>query len=220
MREQKEQIADLSNVMREAIDYLFPLVGPYESAFYMYFLRHTFIEHGTPHIRVGVRPLQTAVIQSAYAGSTIGGGDKPISKISYNKVSGTLKNLEAMGAIRKENDPNRDGTLYRVMLPLEISACQKRKAELQISSNVPVNDTNADYYNVKENRLKVYERDDYTCKYCNKQLTQYTATLDHLTPVARGGDHSLENLVTACLDCNSKKNAKPLGDFIADTNKA
>ena len=30
------------------------------------------------------------------------------------------------------------------------------------------------------------------------------------------GDNSFENLVTSCLDCNSKKNARLLGDFMAD----
>jgi 5-methylcytosine-specific restriction endonuclease McrA len=40
-------------------------------------------------------------------------------------------------------------------------------------------------YNIRENRLKVYERDDYKCKYCSKQLTRSTVTLDHITPVAR-----------------------------------
>jgi hypothetical protein len=73
-----------------------------------------------------------------------------------------------------------------------------------------------DYYNVKENRIKVYERDSYKCRYCEKQLTRFTATLDHVKPVAEGGDNSFDNLLTACWDCNSTKNRKPLGDFLAD----
>jgi 5-methylcytosine-specific restriction endonuclease McrA len=73
----------------------------------------------------------------------------------------------------------------------------------------------ADFYNVRENRLKVYERDNYKCRYCSKQLTRFTATLDHLTPVTAGGDNSFGNLLTACLDCNSRKNARPVGDFLA-----
>jgi 5-methylcytosine-specific restriction endonuclease McrA len=218
MKDETTQNKELTDIICDAIDLLFPLVGTYESAFYMYLLRHSIIERGTPHIRTGVRPLQNGVVQSAYAGSTSGGGEKPISKISYAKVSDTLKNLESVGAIRKENDANRDGTLYRIMLPEEIPACQQRKLELRKTMVSPATESDADYYNVRENRLKVYERDLYKCKYCSKQLTQFTATLDHLTPVARGGDNALENLVTACLDCNSKKNVKPLGDFMADSN--
>jgi 5-methylcytosine-specific restriction endonuclease McrA len=76
-----------------------------------------------------------------------------------------------------------------------------------------------DYYNVRENRIKVYERDGYKCHYCKKQLTKFTATLDHITPVAERGDNSFENLVTACLGCNSRKHRRPLGDFLAETDR-
>ena len=72
-----------------------------------------------------------------------------------------------------------------------------------------------DYYNVRENRIKVY-RDAYKCRYCEKQLTRFTATLDHVTPIAERGDNSLGNLVTACLSCNSRKHRQPLGDFLAE----
>ena len=70
-----------------------------------------------------------------------------------------------------------------------------------------------DYYNVRENRINVYERDAYKCRYCDKQLTRFTATLDHVTPVAEGGDNGFDNLATACLDCNSRKHRRPVGDF-------
>lgn len=76
----------------------------------------------------------------------------------------------------------------------------------------------ADYYNVRENRLKVYERDAFKCQHCGKQLTRFTTTLDHIQAVASGGDNSFTNLVTACRECNSKKNSRLLGDFLADEN--
>jgi 5-methylcytosine-specific restriction endonuclease McrA len=62
----------------------------------------------------------------------------------------------------------------------------------------------------------VFERDSYKCHYCGKQLTRFTATLDHLKPVSEGGDNSFDNLLTACLNCNSRKNRKAVGDFLAD----
>ncbi len=39
-----------------------------------------------------------------------------------------------------------------------------------------------------------------------------------LKPVSEGGDNSYDNLVTACLSCNSRKTGKLLGDFMADEN--
>ena len=76
-----------------------------------------------------------------------------------------------------------------------------------------------DYYNVKENRLKVAERDNYKCHYCSKQLTRFTATLDHIQPVSEGGDNSYENLVTACLHCNSRRGSRPVMEMYEAKNE-
>lgn len=61
-----------------------------------------------------------------------------------------------------------------------------------------------DFYNIQENRYKDFERDGYKCHYCQKQLTRFSATLDHIQPVSKGGDNSFNNLVTACLHCNAE----------------
>jgi hypothetical protein len=207
---------ELPDIIRDAVDLLFPNVAPYEASFYIYMLRNSILENGTPYIRVSSKTLSKA-IKSANEGTTKG-GDVIVTKISDTKVRVTLESLQSIGAIRKENDPDRNGTLYRVMLPEEIELCQQYRHEIskQAQETKSSADLTADYYNVRENRVKVYERDDYKCKYCQKQLTRFTSTLDHVTPVARGGDNSLENLVTACLDCNSRKNVRPTGDFLAE----
>ncbi|HEV2400515.1 MAG TPA: HNH endonuclease signature motif containing protein [Candidatus Sulfotelmatobacter sp.] len=137
--------------------------------------------------------------------------------ISLGKVQDTLKALESIGAVRKEAEPNRDGTLYRVLIPDEIDVCRKFRAERKTAEpKVEVAESEIDYYNVRENRLKVYERDSYKCRFCDKQLTRFTATLDHVKPVVDGGDNSFGNLVTACLDCNSRKNRRTVGNFLAE----
>lgn len=208
---------ELPDIVRDVVDYLFPEMRPYEAAVYMYMLRHSIVETGTQFLRVSRRSLQSGVIKSAYAGTRSGGSDSDIVKSSYETMRSTLEALENLGAIRREADPNREGTLYRVLLPEELEVCRKAKASAQASTlATPIDELKElDYYNVRENRLKVYERDNYHCRYCNKQLTRFTATLDHIHPVAQGGDNSFGNLVTACLDCNSRKNVKPLGDFLA-----
>jgi 5-methylcytosine-specific restriction endonuclease McrA len=71
-----------------------------------------------------------------------------------------------------------------------------------------------DFYNIKENRLKVFERDSYKCHYCGKQLTRFSATLDHIQPVREGGDNSYDNLITACLHCNSQRGSRAVMDVI------
>jgi 5-methylcytosine-specific restriction endonuclease McrA len=43
------------------------------------------------------------------------------------------------------------------------------------------------------------------CVYCATPLDAWSATLDHVHPVARGGAHDPLNLVVACAPCNRMK---------------
>lgn len=135
--------------------------------------------------------------------------------MSYSTVQQVMNGLESAGAIRQESEPTREGTLYRVLLPEEIEACQRRRAEISKHSIRTATESEADFYNIRENRLKIFERDNYHCIYSGKQLTRFTATLDHVTPVSQGGDNSADNLKTACLQCISRKTGRPLSDFLA-----
>lgn len=48
---------------------------------------------------------------------------------------------------------------------------------------------------------------DYRCAYCNEVRE---LTMDHIVPLTRGGSHSIDNIVPACVPCNSSKRNKPL----------
>lgn len=211
---------ELPDIICDVIDLSMPELKPYEFSFYMYFLRHSIIQNGGPYIRVSRRGLQSGIIKSAYAGTTVGGKDLEGVAASFKTVRQAIESLEAVGAIRQEGDANRDGTLYRVLLPEEIEACQCRRRQRFVELTASATERGADFYNVRANRLKIYERDNYRCTYCDKQLTRFTATLDHVTPVSEGGDNSAENLKTACLQCNSRKTARSLGDFLAAKDSA
>ena len=53
------------------------------------------------------------------------------------------------------------------------------------------------------NRKNIIKRDNHKCQYC---CTHYgPVTVDHVIPKDRGGQDSWENLVCACMDCNTKK---------------
>lgn len=54
-------------------------------------------------------------------------------------------------------------------------------------------------------RKNVWERDEGTCQYCHKSLTLSKMTFDHVTPRVQGGRTCWENVVTACVKCNTKK---------------
>jgi 5-methylcytosine-specific restriction endonuclease McrA len=52
-------------------------------------------------------------------------------------------------------------------------------------------------------RFEIFNRDRYTCQYCGQKTRQLT--LDHVIPRYRGGQHTWENVVSACVSCNRRK---------------
>ena len=55
----------------------------------------------------------------------------------------------------------------------------------------------------KLTKLEVFNRDHYACQYCGRESKELT--LDHVVPRRRGGEHSWENVVSACIPCNRRK---------------
>jgi 5-methylcytosine-specific restriction endonuclease McrA len=47
---------------------------------------------------------------------------------------------------------------------------------------------------------------EHRCAYCRRKMKRLTQ--DHITPLSKGGSHTLANVVPACQSCNSKKHAK------------
>jgi hypothetical protein len=59
-------------------------------------------------------------------------------------------------------------------------------------------------------RFEVFKRDAFTCQYCGAHPPAVALEVDHIEPVAEGGDDSQDNLVTACWGCNRGKGARLL----------
>lgn len=62
--------------------------------------------------------------------------------------------------------------------------------------------------------LKVYERDEWQCKICGEAIDQhaeprttFSASVDHIVPLARGGTHTYSNVQAAHFECNWRKGA-------------
>lgn len=60
-------------------------------------------------------------------------------------------------------------------------------------------------------RKQVFQRDDYTCRYCGKRGGLLEA--DHVIPFSKGGSDDISNLVTACRRCNRQKRDKSVAEF-------
>ena len=67
----------------------------------------------------------------------------------------------------------------------------------------------------KSVRFEVFKRDSFTCQYCGTKAPDVVLEVDHIRPVADGGDNELLNLVTACRACNAGKSDRRLSDSSA-----
>lgn len=52
--------------------------------------------------------------------------------------------------------------------------------------------------------------------YCARALPDEELSVDHVQPLARGGDSSDGNLVAACRACNTRKGSRPAWAFLAE----
>jgi hypothetical protein len=201
---------ELPELVAQITDFLQPRPLPYEAAIYWHLFRHSVVADGTQRVRASVRGLGQGVITSSSGQS---------DKLSYGAVQDALRGLEEKHVIRKDGDTTREGTPYFVRLPEEISWCVEliKSAQVARPPPKPIDEKrDSDFYNIAENRLRVFERDGYLCYRCGKQLTRFSATLDHIQPVSRGGDHSYVNLVTSCLHCNSRRGNSPVMDSLSN----
>jgi hypothetical protein len=203
---------ELPVIIQAIVDDLQPLLTPYDAAFYWFLFRHSIAKDGSPHIRVSTRYLRRAVVRSSYS-------QADENSVSLGKVQETLRALEAVGAIRKEGEPNRQGTQYRVMIPDEIEACRRFHAERTAAEPAfmfPASDGEEED-KMQATRLRVFERDGYQCRRCAKPLTRFTATIDRIASGSEDEEDSDENLITTCIDCNSLKRVGTPEALIAES---
>lgn len=63
----------------------------------------------------------------------------------------------------------------------------------------------------KRLRYEVLKRDKFTCRYCGASAPDVHLQVDHIVPVSLGGGDTPDNLVAACVDCNSGKSSSTVG---------
>lgn len=64
----------------------------------------------------------------------------------------------------------------------------------------------------KKTRFEVFKRDSFKCQYCGQSSPEVLLEVDHIKPVAEGGDNVITNLITSCRDCNRGKGKNLLDD--------
>ena len=61
---------------------------------------------------------------------------------------------------------------------------------------------------VKFNRRNIFARDQNKCQYCGKHFPSSELSLDHVIPKSSNGKAVWENIVCACVACNSRKGGR------------
>ena len=181
---------DFKNVIVDFVDFLMPELTPYETSLYLLLLRKSFFSNGDSQIRIGKRTMAQGY----------GTGSRGV-KTNYAHMTKTIKGLEEKGCI-SIGDTNRGGTLYTLRLPRDIPIVQEI-----LATKTPI-DVDEDYFTDPTKRKIIFERDKWTCQYCEETVTADNVTLDHFVPQCKGGTGEKTNLRTACLLCNSIKSGK------------
>lgn len=109
---------------------------------------------------------------------------------AYNRAYYLAHKAEIAGSVRA----------YNVTHKADIAA--RKRAYRARKATAPLNDlTHAQW-------VEIQTAQKHLCYYCGKrckgQLTQ-----DHITPLSKGGSHTLHNVIGACRSCNSRKRTGP-----------
>lgn len=65
----------------------------------------------------------------------------------------------------------------------------------------------------KKLRFDVFKRDGFACAYCGSTPPNVVLQVDHIHPVAEGGNNAIDNLITSCQPCNIGKGANVLDNI-------
>jgi 5-methylcytosine-specific restriction endonuclease McrA len=96
----------------------------------------------------------------------------------------------------------------------EYSAADRNKADTKFCSKECQTKEHNRSRIERDKRAKFFilNRDGFKCIYCNSTSIEdgVRLTIDHIKPLAKGGNNNVANLVTACKECNTSKNTTEL----------
>jgi hypothetical protein len=175
-----------------------------ERAVYSYLLRHSLV--------VGKIRLQFAVMAMART-----------LRLAIGAARQAVRRLDELGALRVLKR-NKAGHLAEVCLPEKIRAI--RAGRNGASMAVGMGTTGAagepsastleatDFLKTWALRKAIHDRERGACFYCLRRTPAHVHGLDHVVPRVRFGRNSYRNLVSCCLECNSRKGDRPARDFL------
>src|SRR6266851_8353563 len=179
-------------------DVLAPRLGltVFDRAVYSHLLRHSLV--------VGKLRLQFSVMSVA---AKLG--------LSNGPVRQAVRRLDELGTLRVL-ERSKTGHLVEMRLPEKIRAVRPGRNEASRDEGEPPASTleTTDFWKTWALRKAIHDRERGACFYCLRRTPANVQCLDHVVPRVRFGRNSYRNLVSCCLECNSRKADRPVPDFL------
>ena len=179
-------------------DVLAPRLGltVWDRAVYSYLLRHSLV--------VGKLRLHFSIISVA---RDLG--------LSNGPVRLAVRRLDELGALRLL-ERSKTGHLVEMRLPGQIRALRPAKNGASCAMGEPPASAleSTDFLSTWALRKAIHDRERGACFYCLRRTPGNVRCLDHVVPRVRFGRNSYRNLVSCCLECNTRKGDRPARDFL------
>ena len=171
----------------------------FDRAVYSHLLRHSLV--------VGKLRLQFSVMSVA---AKLG--------LSNGPVRQAVRRLDELGALRVL-ERSKAGHLVEMRLPENIRAIclHKNGASMAVggAGELPASTLETtDFLKTWALRKAIHDRERGTCFYCLRRTPASVQCIDHVVPRARFGRNSYRNLVSCCIECNTRKGDRPAPDFL------
>lgn len=163
---------------------------------YSHLLRHSHLE--------GKRQLQFSIAWLAHG-----------TRLCIEAARQAVRRLVEQGALRLI-ERGKDGHIVEVRLPEEIRGARGNRTEPRATSWqwAEGDRGETDFLQTKSLRSVIHARERGQCFYCLRRVPRSVRCLDHVVPRAQSGRNSYRNLVSCCLECNTKKGETRAEDFL------
>jgi len=190
----KHEKIDAVEVCKELEDLLAPRLklSVLDRAVYSHLLRHSRFE-GKPRLRFSI----------LWLAHNLG--------ITARRARESVRRLVDQEVLRLVERSNV-GHLVEVRLPGEVPAARATGSRARLQGEVNLDEL--DFMRTPALRRSIHAREHGVCFYCLRRTPRRAHCLDHVVPLAQPGSNSFRNLVSCCLNCNSRKSDLPAADFL------
>jgi hypothetical protein len=137
------------------------------------------------------------------------------ARLCDGPVRAAVRRLVEKGALRLI-ERSKSGHVVEVPLPEEIRAAGPHNMEAAKETGMvrAANIEELDFLKSKALRQAIHAREHGLCFYCQQRMSARKKCLDHVVALVNLGRNSYRNLVSCCVECNSRKGESSGADFL------